>query len=294
MSSEIRPSVQASLYQYLHSNNHFTPHISWALKRKISRFPEDAYIFLSRIHGHRLKHYPKFDVLFNLIDLYENQLGIQKELAKICSINGLKTGLLGLFHKIYFKNIRGFDRLLPLGMLPVSSNVKKSVLDQCGHLYMKMLESDESHFQCPDINKELIRTAIQIEQLAVWNRRLLEATKPRLVILTNAKDPRDAAMQIAFEQADITSMLIPHGFPQKSQHPISANFVMSYASHHDDYLKKLCRYPEQVKSLGWLEPQKTLFGRTDHILKNRQKSEKNTISCSFPSFQVADCTAVYL
>lgn len=270
----MRPSVQASLYNYLHSVNHCTPQIPLPLKRRISHFSENAYIFLSQVHGHRLNHYPKFDVLFNFIDPYENQLGIQKELARTCSINGLKTGLLGLFHKIYFKNISGFDRLLPLGMLPVSSDTKKSVLDQCNHICLKLLESNEEGLKLSDIHNAIIQAAMQIEQLAVWSRRLLEATEPRLVILTNAKDPKDAAMQIACEQAGIISMLIPHGFPQKSQHPISAPWVMSYAAHHDDYLKKLCRHPEQVKSLGWLEPRKTLSLRTENILNNRWKPER--------------------
>jgi hypothetical protein len=277
ISTEMRPSVQVSLYQYLHFAHHFFPKKHLHLKKRILNLSEDGYVLLSRIYRRRIKRYPDIDVLFNLINPYDNHLGIQKELSRVCSTNGLKTGLLGLFHKIYVKSIRGFDRLFPLGMLPVSPDIQRIISEQCRHLYPKLVKSNEEFLESSDIHDShyaLIRFAMHIEQLAAWNRHLLEATDPRLVILTNAKDPRDAAMQIACEKMDIPSMLIPHGFPQKSQHPISAPWVMSYANHHDDYLKKLCRYPEQVKSLGWLEPRKTLSFNTEDTYNNRGKPER--------------------
>lgn len=277
MSTEMRTSVQVSLYQYLHFAHHFPPKKYLHLKKRFLNLSEDGYVFLSRIFKRRIKRYPDIDVLFNLINPYDNHLGIQKELSRICLSIELKTGLLGWFHKIYTMSIRGFDRLFPLGMLPVSPKIKKIISEQCRHLYLKMLESNEEFHQLSGIYDSLevlIRFAMHIEQLAAWNHHILEATDPRLVILTNAKDPRDAAMQIACEKMDIPSMLIPHGFPQKSQHPISASWVMSYASHHDDYLKKLCRYPEQVKSLGWLEPRKTLSFNIENTYYNRGKPRK--------------------
>ncbi|MFC1815081.1 hypothetical protein ACFL0M_03880 [Thermodesulfobacteriota bacterium] len=270
----MRPSVQASLYQFLHSDSHLKLQVSWAIKSKIINFLENSYVFLSQTQSRFQKRYPQLDVLFTLTGTYDHQLGIQEELAKICSTNGFKSGLIGLFHRAFLRNIHGFDSVLPLGMLPVSLDVKKSISDQCRHLYLKLQESDKSNLQFHDAYNDLVQVAIQIEQFAVWNHRLLEFTEPRIAILNNSKDPKDVAMQIACDRLNIPSMLIPHGFPQKSQYPISANFVMSYAGHHDKYLKKLCRNPKQVKSLGWLEPRKTLFYGADHILKNRPKFER--------------------
>ena len=276
-SKVMRPSVQVSLYQYLHFTRQFLMKPQWHLRKRMINLSEEGYAFLSRIYSRRIKRYPKMDVLFNLINPYDNQLGIQKELSRVCSSNNFKTGLLGLFHKICIKKIRGFDRCFPLGMLSVSPDIQTSVLEQCGHLYTRMLESDEVLFQSSDVHDArdaLIRVAMHIEQLAAWNQLLIEATYPRLVILTNAKDPRDAAMQIACKKMGIPSMLILHGFPQKSQHPILAPWVMSYAPHHDDYLKKLCLHPEQVKGLGWLEYRKTLPFRTENSLKGRDACDK--------------------
>jgi len=276
ISPEMPPSVQVSFYQYLHFHHHFFTKRHHHLRSRILNLSQDGYIFLSRIYSRRIKRYPKMDVLFNLINPYDNQLGIQNELSRVCSTNGLKTGLLGLFHKIYTKNVLGFDRCFPMGMLPVSPHIQASILEQCRNLYINLIESDEKAFLSSDNHDTcdmLIRVAMHIEQLAAWNRRLIDATNPRFVILTNAKDPRDAAMQIACEKMGIPSMLIPHGFPQKSQHPISIPWVMSYAAHHDNYLKKLCRHPEQVKGLGWLEPRKTLPSKTNHSPKYRWPPE---------------------
>jgi len=147
ISTEMRPSVQVSLYQYLHFNHQISLKKHIHLKKRILNLSEDGYVFLSRIYRRRIKRYHDIDVLFYLIHPYDNYLGIQKELSRVCSTNGLKTGLLGLFHKIYAMRIRGFDRLFPLGMLTVSPDIQRIISEQCRHLYLKLLESNEEFFQ---------------------------------------------------------------------------------------------------------------------------------------------------
>lgn len=292
---ELRPSVQSSLYYYLHHvwlgrtefgkgkrvNNKSKFHLKEKLKSSARNLRNSANIFFDNYQlKYQLRNCGQCDVIFNYFISSPHGLGIQKLLADQCHVQGLKTGIVGFSNNILAMELLEFDRVLPLrqrnkvSQFNLSSKICQEIIEQCSYIY-SFFEKFHSLKPDPDIYIRLSNLATQIEQNALLLQRLLEKINPKLVILSHGKYLTDTAMHIACKNTNTPSMLIPHGFPQRSLSPLAASFVMSYCPHHDDYLRKISLTSTQVLKLGWLEPRvrlaKDFSISTKHIIKEKGK-----------------------
>jgi hypothetical protein len=228
-------------------------------------------ITADRWYQSRLKYNNRCDVIFSYINDSSNYLGIQKKLADKCLSLGLRTGI------IYQENLDdslSFTEKILSEQCFVPVKFQKQILEQCRYVY--------SYFNRLNINGIQTRTdyfiltyfALKIEALARWAKYLLEIINPKLVILTNARDLQDAALQIACADNHVTTMLIPHGFPQMSQFPLSTSLIMSYGPQHDSYLHRLSCGTDQLRGLGWLEPTVTLPDDIDCFVKDKNSLDR--------------------
>ena len=291
---ELLPSVQSSLYYYLHHiRNGFENPRSRSLKRLIASLPEKTYTLTKNssaylLYKYQLKrNFKECDVIFNYFLSSPHALGIQKKLAEKCQEQGLVTGLVGQKSKNRpcnisslkqekFRQVISVPDNLGIFSSKISSKIHREVIDQC-----KYICSSLEKFNLFNPGSEdwlyLVNLATQVEKNACLLRRLLEVASPKLVILSHGKFPEDAAMQIACNDIGIPSMLVPHGFPQTSLSHITASFIMSYCPHHDGYLRQISSNANQVRGLGWIEPSikltDSLFSsvKENHCFDTKQK-----------------------
>ena len=288
---ELRSSVQSSLYYYLHHvRKGFDDfrnvsigrnHNKFNLKRQIKDWfknPRATYRdYKKQVNGN------KCDVIFNFFMTSPHALGIQEKLAETCHGHGLKTGIVDRSKnetviakfKEEFDNVFILQKIFELSNTNLLSNKShKDIIEQCQYVH-KCLK--QFYLFSPNLEDYLYleRIATQIEKKASFLQILLEAASPKLVILSHGKIPEDTAMQIACDKTNTPTMLIPHGFPQRSLSPLSASFVMSYCPHHDDYLRKISLASTKIMRLGWLEPRVTLtndfYNSSEHVKQERGK-----------------------
>jgi len=263
--SDLRPSVQTSLYHCLHMPQGEASEALYKDHRTIAKnILKKINIIPDRWYQSRLKYRNKCDVIFSYINDSSNYLGIQQRLAEKCTSLGLRTGIIhqgNLNRPLLFPEIILSEECF----LPIK--LQRKIVDQCRYLYSHFRRSNITGLQSRRDYFILTYFALQVEGLARWAKYLLEVTDPKLVILTNAKDLQDAALQIACADNDVTTMLIPHGFPQMSQYPLSASLIMSYGPQHDGYLNRLSCGTDQLRGLGWLEPTVTLSGNIASFVK---------------------------
>lgn len=297
---DLRPSVQSSFFYYLHhvlarsqsqkSINKFEKRNRFGLKNKIKSLIKNIYPSGNSLGKyHSISSY-QCDVIFNFFASSPHSLGIQRKLAEQCQLAGLKTGMVGIFAQRRDRNLLAmdlpeFDHIFPLQQfneifefnLPRISRQK--IIEQCRHIQLSL-----EKFGCssPNASEYLAECAIQVEKKACIFQRLLEEVNPKIVILSHGKTMEDAAMLIACHKADKKSMLVPHGFPQKSMAPIHASIVTSFGPHHDRYLKDISRSSTQIMKLGWLEPSTTLKNNVCNISDNssRNKGKYNVLFLS--------------
>ena len=284
---ELRLSVQSSLYYYLHHiRNKFANPRSRSLKRQIVDLAKNSSAYLS--YKYQLKrNFHECDVIFNFFMPGLHALGIQKKLAEKCQEQGLRTGIVGQKSKNRLRDIsrlklEQFEQVISLPenfelfASNTSSKIHREIVDQC-----KCICSSLEKFNLFNPGSEdclyLAKLATQVEKNACLLRRLLEVASPKLVILSHGKIPEDAAMQIACNNTGIPSMLVPHGFPQKSLSQLTGSFIMSYCPHHDDYLRQISLTTSQVRGLGWIEPSVTLTDslcssvKENHVFDKKEK-----------------------
>jgi hypothetical protein len=271
--SDLRPSVQTALYHCLHmpqgeasealNKDHRT--IAKNILKKIN-------IRSDRWYQSRLKHRNNCDVIFSYINDNSNYLGIQQRLAEKCVSLGLKTGIV---HQVNLDRSGLFQETILSKECFIPIKLQKDIVDQCKYLYSHYSKSNITGLQSRRDYLILTYFALRVEGLARWAKYLLELTDPKLVILTNARDLQDAALQITCAENDVTTMLIPHGFPQMSQYPLSASLIMSYGPKHDDYLNRLSCGTDQLRGLGWLEPTATLPGNINSFVKDTNNFSEN-------------------
>lgn len=279
LTPNLLPSVQASLYHCLHfsffSGGNYPQVPQRSLKKRVKAVLQDQHTSWKLSHSHRAVERYQCDVIFSFFNTQSNYFGIQKQLAKQCQAQGLRTGMVS---RGKFPQCTEFDDgFLQTREFSLPEKIEKKVVEQCRYILSHL---ENSHLLDLDLNKrhlDLVRFATQIERQAIWMKHLFELKSPKLVILTNAKDLQEVAMQIACTDTGTPSMLIPHGFPQRSQYPLAASLVMSYCPHHDNYLKELSLVPDQVRSLGWLEPRVALSNRLETFVEEKfttQEKEK--------------------
>lgn len=260
---ELLPSVQSSLFRYLHLglNNHPLNQTKTQLINIAKSVYSNANLY---IQSHKKN---KLDILFRFYDINNNYLGIQNRLVKNIHAKGLKTGIIS--NKIL--SLNEFDEVLYLPLsFTISSVRRKKIINQCKYISSYLEKHNLGNIN--RINSYLIQVAIQIERQARFIKRLLEIKETKLVILTNPKDVGDTAMQIACTNVGIPSIIIPHGFPQRSQYPLSSSFVASFAPHHHDYLKHMSLPNTELYKLGWLEPSVTL---PNHFYIDNKENNSN-------------------
>jgi hypothetical protein len=272
---ELLPSIQSSLYYYLHFNyvRYFGDKIydvrvcSKNQKNKLKDLVKEIYYSIG------LKNNDKCDVIFCFLN--DGYLPLQRKLAKECQSQGLRTGIVRN-NRSTFPNFPEFTETfsLPNIFSPQESSTiplktEKLIIEQCKYVY-SYLEKVPLLGLNPKGYLDLAYLATQVEQQARCMQHLLEKKSAKLVILNNAKDLGETAMQIACTNSGTPSMLILHGFPQRSQYPLLASFVMSYCHHHDDYLRKISSNSSQIRKLGWLEPTITL---TENFYTSSQQSD---------------------
>lgn len=294
---ELLPSVQSSVYTYLH----FPPNKAGqnlfknSNQKRLKELIKNIYASLELTYKYKLAPNEKCDIIFNFISHQINYLGIQKILAKQCLSQGLSTGII---HGGEIENSANFNENYSSSLkFSISPSKKKEIVEQCKYMIARLNNFNVGSFAEETGYLKLVNTATHIEQKAIWMRHLLEVKRPKLVILTNEKDLNDTAMQIACKDTGTLSVLIPHGFPQRSQYPIAASFVMSYCLHHDSYLKKLSLTSDRVKELGWLEPTVTLddsfkaFSKKNATVEQREKYNILFLS-QFTGCDVHRCTSL--
>lgn len=263
---ELLPSVQSALYYWLHhvftnsnkgsNRNRDRNNSNFNLRSKVKDSIKNIYLS----YKYQLKRRAKCDVIFNFFIPSAHGLGIQRKLAEQCHAQGLRTGIIdnGYFLNLpEFNDIFSLPNSLGISASNIPSKIHQEIIEQCKHIEAWL---EKLHVLDPNSEEylSLANLALQIEQKAIMLQHLLEIKSPKLVILAHGKYLDDAAMQIACHNTDTLSMLIPHGFPQRSLSPLAASFVMSCCPHHDDYLKKISLPSSQIKKLGWIEPTVTL------------------------------------
>ncbi|WP_019503769.1 hypothetical protein [Pleurocapsa sp. PCC 7319] len=300
--SEFRLSIQSSLYYYLHHvwvgrtkllkqkkvDYQLKLEIKEKLKGSARNLRNSANIFFDDYQlKYRLRNYDQCDVIFNHFISSPHGLGIQKLLAKQCQMQGLRTGIVGFSNNLLAMELPEFNEVLPLRQCDrvsefnLSSKTCQEIIEQCSYIY-SFFEKFHSFKVAPKVFVHLTELAIQIEQNSCLLKHLLEMTNPKLVILSHGKYLADTAMQIACQNTDIPSMLIPHGFPQRSLSPLSASFVMSYCPHHDNYLRKISLASTEIINLGWLEP-KVRLPKDFDISSDRVTQERGKFNILFLS-----------
>lgn len=286
-SPEFRSSVQSSLYYFLHHvwvgrtkylerarvDNKFNLN----LKDKIKHLAKDLKI--NSFNNEQVKNCDQCDVLFNYFIPSPHGLGIQKLLAQQCQMQRLSTGIVG-FSNLLTMELTDFNNVLPFrqnirsSKFSLSSKTFQEITQQCSYIYSFLEKHHLLKFDSEGY-RYLADLATQIEQNASLLQRLLDKTKPKLVILSHGKVLVDTAMHIACQNTNTPSMLIPHGFPQRSLSPLTASFVMSYCPHHDNYLKKISSNHTRIMKLGWLEPKVTLtedfYNSSGNVTQKRGK-----------------------
>ena len=285
---ELRPSVQSSLYYYLH--HVWMGRTKFGAKKRINK--KSKFNLKDKIKGsvknlannffnhYQFKNRDRCDVIFNYFIASPHGLGIQKLLAEQCQVQGLRTGIVGFQPNFSGMELSEFNSVLPLRLsnkIPefnLSSKTCQEIIEQCSYIYSFFAKAYSLKYD-PEGYLDLVNLATQIEQKACLLRQLLETIKPKLVILSHGKVLEDTAMQIACHKTNTPSMLIPHGFPQRSLSSLTASFVMSYCPHHDDYLRKISADSTRIMKLGWLEPGVTLTkdfcNSSEHVTQARGK-----------------------
>jgi hypothetical protein len=257
---ELRSSVQVALYYYLHSNSFYYP----LTKRVVIQDTFENIVNSSNLfYNFYFKNSKKCDVIFSFFNINSNFLGIQRQLAKQCLSKGLKTGIVCA--EKFFEDVQCSDFIdyFPLSLSHlVSSKVKKEVIEQCRKID-RDLEKITSDFKKDRISLKLISMAMCIEKLAIVSKYLLENQRPKLFLSVQAKNIQDIALQMACKEIGIPSLLVPHGFPQRSRYPLTLSLIASYCPHHDNYLKQLSVAPASVVPLGWIEPRANLLDDLD-------------------------------
>ncbi len=291
---ELLPSVQSSLYYYLHHiRNRFANTRSRSLKRQIVDLVKNSSAHLS--YKYQLKrNFNRCDVIFNFFTPSLHALGIQKKLAEKCQEQDLRTGIVVQKSKNRLRDIsrlklEEFEQVISLpenfeiSASNMSSKIHREIIEQCKHICSCLERFD---LFCPGSEDYLClaNLATQVEKKASLLRRLLEVASPKLVILSHGKIPEDTAMQIACNDTGTQSMLVPHGFPQKSLSQLTASFIMSYCPHHDGYLRQISLTTSQVRGLGWIEPSVTLAdGQCSSVKENHVFDTKEKLNILFLS-----------
>lgn len=263
---DLLPSVQSALYYYLHFDyvQYFGDSIyNTQFLSRSPRRSEIKTIFRKLFSPGYLKVYDRCDVIFSYLNSSDSSLAIQRRLAKEYRAQGLKTGIVRNSNSTFPKYPEFTENFsLPnIFSLPESFAIplrtKELIVEQSEYIYSSLKKLPLLGLN-PKGYLDLAYVAIQVERQAISMQHLLEQKRPKLVVLTDAKNLGETAMQIACMNSGIPSILIPHGFPQRSQYPLLASFVASYCPHHDDYLKKISSNASQIKTMGWLEPTITL------------------------------------
>lgn len=274
------PSVQGALHLFVHlhsfSSESYFKVPPRSLKSKVKAVVRDNHTSWTLFRSHVLENRQKCDVIFNFFNSQINFLNTQIQLAKHCQLQGLRTGIVQLNSLKPYAEFN--DRLLISKGFSISKEVEQEVFEQCKDVALHLKDTNVFELDIDEICSRLFLFATEIERQVIWTKRLFELKKPKLVILTNGKNVSEFALEIACADTGTSSMVIPHGFPQKSSHyKLGPSFIMSYSPCHDNYWKELSLAPEQVRGLGWFEPKVVLSNRLDVLTQEKslvQESEK--------------------
>ncbi len=268
------PSVQKSIAGYL---DIFTIKKKETSLKKIKKILKISYLTafppLGFLSLYQIQKTDPVDIIFSFFGTSKSWKGIQSRLAKQCLLNNLRPEII---HRLQHKHYSEFaSTFLTLGGLPVPKKIRREIVRQSEEVVAKLNSLLIRDFNKRQAYSILCSYATQIEQEAIWIEKLLATKKPKLTIMARASFLQDAAVEIACSQTSTPSILVPHGWPQRLNYPITSSFVKSFCYHHDQYLKTLCLKPNQVLGMGWLEPSVTL-GLNLINMKNEKESSKKT------------------
>lgn len=269
---QLLPSVMGALHMFWHlhsfSGESYPKVPQRSLKNYVRDRVEDTLTTWRLFRKYEFKNHQKCDIIFNFFNSHINFLTTQRQLAKQCQLQGLRTGIVQPESLSPFAEFD--DRFSITRGYSVSKQFEQAVFEQCLSIVSQLKDATLLHLDFNEVHSRLVLLATEIERQVIWLKQLFELKKPKLVILTNGKNFTEFALEIACADTNTPLMMIPHGFPQRSSHlKIVPAFIMSYASHHDNYWKKLSLDPDRVKSLGWLEPKVVLSNRLDTLINEK-------------------------
>ncbi|GAB4236115.1 MAG: hypothetical protein Kow00121_63490 [Elainellaceae cyanobacterium] len=293
------PSVQSSLYHYLHLTHRVEQELENSktfteqLKNKIRPLTKAHQQFSYKA---QIKSYEKCDIVFSFFTNKANGIGIQSKLAEQCHQDGFKTGIINNGHPL---PIPGFTANFPLPKIFVFSGSsvplrkRREIAEQCKYVASHLEKFDLTSSKLK-IDSALAKLAIQTEDKANLLQYFLEVTSPKLVILVHGKILEDIAMQIACQNTGTLSMLVPHGFPQRSIASIDSSYVASFGPHLDDYLQSLSSAQSQVLPLGWIEPSvalgEDLYNHPE--IKSEDKKHNVLFLSSLSGYKIHRCSSL--
>ena len=266
---DLIPSVSSSLYSFLHMGIRHDLNINFYFQRQIFNY------FLSSLSLGKDNTKQISDVVF----LYEtssiNYLGIQSQISKICSEKNIKTEILYNYKQDKFEY--SFDKVSEIKKPYPLITYKESnrIYEQCKLLTFELKQKFPFYQDITneDLNKNLFRLAIYIESLSNVFISTFDSNQSKVLFLLNSNSSINVAAQLAARRLKLRTVLVPHGFPQRSQYPINSDDVISFCPHHDKYLQTLSSSHTNVQGLGWLEPNALI--ESNPLLKKLQASNIN-------------------
>jgi hypothetical protein len=268
---EMLPSVYCSLYSFLHFGIRQELNTNLFFQKQILKY------FLNSLSLGKENTKKISDVAF----LYENSninyLGIQSQISKICLEKNIRTEIL-LYNYKQDKFDYSFDKIseikTPYPLIPYKE--RKKIYEQCKLLTFELKQKFPfcQDITNEDLNKNLFRFAISIESLSNVFISMFESSQVKVLFLLNSMSSINVSAQLAARKLKLRTVLVPHGFPQKSQYPINSDNIVSFCPHHDRYLQTLSSSHTSVHGLGWLEPNCLI--ESNPFLKELQERDRSS------------------
>jgi hypothetical protein len=277
--NRLSSSVQSALFYLLHLDKNISQRkpLPTNIIKKIFKAP--TQIFYQKGYSTKYSRNSDLDILFNYFCSSAHGLGVQRKLAQHCSRIGIKSGLVTskpLNHFSEFEENLYISEKMVTRSSFVSKNILRQIMDECSAVDYLLNQNQQSDHGTNNISLKLTNIAIRIEERASVFQYFLEKIRPKLVVLVHGKMPEDMAMQIACKRNKIKTILIPHGFLQRSYFPLNHSLILSYCPHHDSYLENLSLPSSQIKGLGWLEPSVTLNCYSELTTRNHENSSSHS------------------